>query len=99
MLLALPHRLNPTPPTPWVASQPSPAARPSSIATCLLLPRTVQALQRRQYTEIPERDLEKRKLQRSLLGVRFHVRDMLGSGALLRLQTTVGPVLRLAHSK
>lgn len=59
----------------------------------------VQALQRRQYTEIPERDLEKRKLQRSLLGVRFHVRDMLGSGALLRLQTTVGPVLRLAHSK
>lgn len=36
---------------------------------------------------------------RSVLGVRFHVRDMLGSGALLRLDTTVGPVLRLPQKK
>lgn len=59
-------------------------------------PRTaLQALQRRRYPEIPERELEKRRLQRSVLSVRFHVRDMLGCGALLRLDTTVGPVLRL----
>ena len=59
----------------------------------------MQALQRRQYKEIPEKELEKRKLQRSVLSMQFHIRDLLGSGALLRLDTTVGPVLRLPATR
>jgi len=32
-------------------------------------------------------------VQRSVLGVRWHVADMVGSGALLRRDTAVGPLL------
>jgi hypothetical protein len=79
----------------WVCTAPSPQVLPLKPTGAP----SAQALQRRRYAEIPERELEKRRLQRSVLGVRFHVRDMLGSGALLRLDTTVGPVLRLAQKK
>lgn len=50
-------------------------------------------LQRRRPHELLESELEKRKLQRSVLGVRWHVADMVGSGALLRRDTAVGPLL------
>ena len=53
-------------------------------------------LQRRRHPELLESELEKKKLQRSVLGVRWHVADMVGSGALLRIPTTVGPLLRVA---
>lgn len=50
-------------------------------------------LQRRRPHELLESELEKRKMQRSVLGVRWHVTDMVGSGALLRRETAVGPLL------
>ncbi|PRW33736.1 serine threonine- kinase 19 isoform X1 [Chlorella sorokiniana] len=50
-------------------------------------------LQRRRPHELLESELEKRKMQRSVLGVRWHVADMVGSGALLRRDTAVGPLL------
>lgn len=53
-------------------------------------------LQRRRHPELLENELEKRKLQRSVLGVRWHVADMVGGGALLRIGTAVGPMLRVA---
>lgn len=53
-------------------------------------------LQRRRQPELLEAELAKRKLQRSVLGVRWHLADMVGSGALLRLDTPVGPLLRVA---
>ena len=36
-----------------------------------------------------------RKLQRSKLDVRFHIRDLLGLGDVQRVATTAGPLLRL----
>ncbi|KAI3425287.1 hypothetical protein D9Q98_009054 [Chlorella vulgaris] len=53
-------------------------------------------LQRRHQPEVLEAALLKRKLQRSVLGVRWHVADMIGGGSLLRISTAVGPVLRAA---
>ncbi|PSC67391.1 Serine threonine-kinase 19 [Micractinium conductrix] len=53
-------------------------------------------LQRRRHPEVLESELEKKKLQRSVLGVRWHVADMAGGGVLLRLPTAVGPLLRVA---
>lgn len=53
-------------------------------------------LQRRRHPEVLEAELHKRKLQRSVLGVRWHVADMVGGGMLLRIPTTVGPLLRVA---
>lgn len=49
---------------------------------------------RRKYGELFERDLAGRKLQRSKLDVRFHVRDLVGHGDLERVATTAGPLLR-----
>jgi serine/threonine-protein kinase 19 len=37
----------------------------------------------------------KKKLHSSALGVRWHARDLLGSGALQQLDTTSGPLLRI----
>ena len=55
------------------------------------------ALRRRKYPEMLEAELEKRKLRQSPLGMRWHVRDMLGGGALVRTSTTVGALIRVAH--
>lgn len=52
-------------------------------------------LTRRRHPEMFMKELEKKKLQSSPLGVRWHVRDLLGSGTLLQTQTTVGPLLRV----
>ncbi len=51
-------------------------------------------ISRRKYGEIFERDLAGRKLQRSLLDIRFHVRDLVGHGHADRIQTTAGVLLR-----
>ena len=56
-------------------------------------------MSRRRYSELRERDLEGYKLQRSLLDVRFHVRDLIGMGGLERVQTTSGPLLRAPKCK
>ena len=52
-------------------------------------------LTRRRHPEMFMKELEKKKLHSSPLGVRWHVRDLLGSGTLLQTQTTVGPLLRV----
>ena len=54
---------------------------------------------RRKYSEVKEKELEGHKLQRSLLDVRFHVRDLIGMGTLERVQTTSGSVLRAPKRK
>jgi len=41
-------------------------------------------------------ELAKRKLKDSVLGLNFHVRDMVGSGHLIKRSTTVGCVLQVA---
>ena len=52
-------------------------------------------LTRRRHPEIFVKELEKKKLRDSVLGIRFHVRDLLGSATLQQMQTTSGPLLRL----
>lgn len=42
-----------------------------------------------------QKELEKRKLQTSGLGMLFHLRDLLGSRKLTRVETTCGTMLRL----
>ena len=57
------------------------------------------ALARRRHPELLEAALAKRGLRRSVLGVRWHVREMVGAGSLLRIDTTVGPLLRAAKRR
>ncbi len=52
-------------------------------------------LTRRRHPEMFVKELEKKKLNSSPLGVRWHIRDLLGSGVLMQTQTTVGPLLRV----
>ena len=54
---------------------------------------------RRRYSEMREKDLEGFSLQRSLMDMRFHVRDLIGMGALQRVQTTSGTILRAPKRK
>jgi len=42
-----------------------------------------------------QKELEKRKLQTSGLGMLFHLRDLFGSRKLTRVETTCGTMLRL----
>ena len=51
---------------------------------------------RRRRRELFSRDLAARPLRSSLLGLRFHLRDLLGSGTLVRVPTPAGEVLRMA---
>ena len=55
----------------------------------------VQALKRTRFKEMLRGALEKKKLRYSKLGMRFHVRDAIGAGLLVRHQTTSGQLLRL----
>lgn len=52
-------------------------------------------LNRRQYKEILLSVLEKKKLRMSQLGMRFHVRDLLGSGHLCLSHTATGLLVRI----
>eukprot|EP00884_Botryococcus_braunii_P006774 jgi/Botrbrau1/16098/Bobra.7_2s0064.1 len=56
-------------------------------------------LARRQYSQVLVKELEKKKMTRSPLGLRFHLRDLLGSGSVLRLQSTSGALVKLAKKK
>ena len=57
----------------------------------------VEAVKRKRHREVLEKELEKRKLRRTMLGLRFHLRDLVGAGALARVTTTVGTLLRLTQ--
>ena len=52
---------------------------------------------RRHRREMFLRELAARPLRSSQLGLRFHLRDLLGSGALVRVATPAGEVLRMAR--
>ncbi len=64
-----------------------------------VIPQLHGLVSRRRYGELPERELQGRKLQRSLLDVRFHIRDLVGMGMLERVQTTSGVILRAPKHK
>lgn len=51
-------------------------------------------LRKRQYSEMLEKDAEKKKLRTSTLGMRFHIRDLVGGGNVKRMQTTCGALLK-----
>ena len=55
-------------------------------------------LKKRKHSEILVRELMKRKLKTSPLGVRWHLRDLVGSGLVVEIQTTVGVLIRAATS-
>ncbi|XP_027094910.1 uncharacterized protein [Coffea arabica] len=53
-------------------------------------------LNRRKYKEMMLALLEKKRLHHSLLDMRFHLRDLIGSGHLKTIQTPSGLVVRIA---
>eukprot|EP00891_Asterochloris_glomerata_P006049 jgi/Astpho2/6049/e_gw1.00084.122.1_t len=52
-------------------------------------------LSRRRHPEMFVKELQTKKLSQTVLDVRFHIRDMVGSGMLQQLDSTSGPLLRL----
>ena len=48
-----------------------------------------------QSTYFTVQELEARKLRHSRLGIKFHLRDLLGKGELESKPTTVGPLISL----
>ena len=51
-------------------------------------------------SEMLQWDLEKIKLpQKTTLGTAYHLRDAIGSGMFEQIDTTCGPLLRLANRK
>ncbi|GAQ90379.1 hypothetical protein KFL_006330060 [Klebsormidium nitens] len=54
-------------------------------------------LSRRKYREMLHTELSRKNLRYSILGMRFHLRDLLGSGKAFTVSTTVGPLIRLAR--
>ena len=54
------------------------------------------ALTRRRQPHAFLRDLATWPLRSSPLGLRFHLRDLLGSGVLVRVATPAGEILRVA---
>ena len=52
-------------------------------------------LKRRRHPEMFAKELAKKRLAHSQLGIRFHVRDLVGSGTLAQSQTTSGLLLRV----
>jgi len=54
-------------------------------------------LKRRKRCEILQWDLEKMKLPKTTLGMQYQLRDAIGSGLFEQIETTCGPLLRLAN--
>ena len=62
--------------------------------------RLLGIVRRRKRSEMLQWDLEKVKLpKKTTLGTPFHLRDALGSGVFEQVETTCGPLLRLANKK
>lgn len=54
-------------------------------------------LKRKRHKEMFLAELEKRRLRYSPLDMRFHIRDLIGSGHLKTFQTTSGLVVRVSN--
>ena len=67
-----------------------------SVLALLVTQELIGMFARRRRREMSVRELAARPLRSSLLGLRFHLRDLLGSGALSRVPTPAGEVLRMA---
>jgi serine/threonine-protein kinase 19 len=52
-------------------------------------------IKRKRHKEMFLAELEKKRLRFSPLDVRFHVRDLIGSGHLKTVQTTSGLIVRI----
>lgn len=57
----------------------------------------IDVLKRKKHPEMLESQLVQKKLKGSPLGMGWHLRDMLGTAALVKMQTTVGPLIRVLH--
>jgi len=57
----------------------------------------VSFLSRRKYREMLQVPLERRRLQYSVLGMRFHIRDLLGLGRIHVVPSPSGPIIRLSR--
>jgi len=57
----------------------------------------VSFLSRRKYREMLQVPLERRRLQYSVLGMRFHIRDLLGLGQIHVMPSPSGPIIRLSR--
>lgn len=57
----------------------------------------VSFLSRRKYREMLQVPLERRRLQYSVLGMRFHLRDLLGLGQIHAVPSPSGPIIRLSR--
>ena len=57
----------------------------------------VSFLSRRKYREMLQVPLERRRLQYSVLGMRFHMRDLLGLGQIHSVPSPSGPIIRLSR--
>lgn len=55
----------------------------------------VRIIQRKKFPEMLESQLIKVKLKASVMNVIWHVKDLVGSGVLMKIETTVGPLYRL----
>ncbi len=59
----------------------------------------IDALKRKKHPEMLESQLVQKKLKASPLGIQWHLRDLLGTLAVVRMQTTVGPLIRVAKGR
>ena len=51
---------------------------------------------RKRYREASMKEVAKKRLRASELGIQWHVRDLIGRGLVMRVITTSGPLLRAA---
>ncbi|XP_073393180.1 uncharacterized protein [Physcomitrium patens] len=57
----------------------------------------ISFMSRRKYKEMLQVPLERRRLQYSVLGMRFHIRDLLGLGHIHTVNSPSGPIIRLSR--
>jgi serine/threonine-protein kinase 19 len=56
-------------------------------------------LKRQKWKEMLLKDLEKKKLRYSTLGINYHVKDLVGKGIVDSVDTTSGKLIRLVSDK
>ncbi|KAG7671681.1 hypothetical protein Ndes2526B_g07431 [Nannochloris sp. 'desiccata'] len=59
----------------------------------------INALKRKRHPEMLESQLVQKKLKGSPLGIWWHLRDLLGTAAIVKMETTVGPLIRVAKGR
>mmetsp|Transcript_31252 Transcript_31252/g.100254 ORF Transcript_31252/g.100254 Transcript_31252/m.100254 type:complete len:139 (+) Transcript_31252:675-1091(+) len=57
----------------------------------------LNVISKRRFSEMLVREIEKIRLRFSTLGMRFHLRDVIGHGNIEICETTTGPLLKFHH--